>query len=208
MEYYNPKPNSHRYKAEHQETSVDKPKMRKIVSGSVKTKKKSGMTKFADIFISENVSNVKSYLLMDVLLPAIKNTIEDVVTNGIRMILRGDTSARKSSSSRASNISYSRYYDKYDRRDEDRYSSPRRREYEYDEIVFESRGEAEAVLRRLDEAIDEYGQVTVADLYDLAGITGEYTDNNYGWMNIRNAEAVRVRDGYVLKMPKALPISK
>ena len=27
------------------------------------------------------------------------------------------------------------------------------------------------------------------------GITGNYTDNKYGWTNIRNAEIMRVREG-------------
>ena len=58
----------------------------------------------------------------------------------------------------------------------------------------------------MDEIIDTYGIVTIADFYDLAGVTGDYTTNNYGWTNIRNAEVVRVRDGYIIKMPKAMPI--
>ena len=69
-----------------------------------------------------------------------------------------------------------------------------------------SEGEAEDVLSRMDELIDTYGVVSVADLYDLVGISCNYTDNKYGWTNLRNAEPVRVRDGYMLKLPKALPI--
>ena len=72
--------------------------------------------------------------------------------------------------------------------------------------MIDNRGEAEIVLSRMDELIDTYGIVTIADLYDLAGVTGDYTTNNYGWTNIRNAEVVRVRDGYIIKMPKAMPI--
>ena len=77
---------------------------------------------------------------------------------------------------------------------------------ESDDIIFDNRGEAEIVLSRMDELIDTYGIVTIADLYDLAGVTGDYTTNNYGWTNIRSAEVVRVRDGYIIKMPKAMPI--
>ena len=58
----------------------------------------------------------------------------------------------------------------------------------------------------MDEIMEEYGIVRVADLYDLVGITGDYTDNKYGWTNIRSAEVVRVRDGYKIKMPRAMPI--
>ena len=72
--------------------------------------------------------------------------------------------------------------------------------------MLNSRGEAEDVLMRMDELMETYGLVRVADLYDLVGITGNYTDNKYGWTNIRNAEIVRVNNGYMIRMPRAVPI--
>ena len=72
--------------------------------------------------------------------------------------------------------------------------------------MIDSRGEAEEVLARMDELISTYGIVTVADFYDMCGITCDYTANKYGWTNIRNAQVVRVRDGYMIKMPKSMPI--
>ena len=202
MEDYTP--NSHKFREEQKAAVGERQKMEKVVTGAVKTKKKGEISKLKDIFISEDTSTVKTYLLMDVLLPAIKNTIEDVVTNGIRMILRGETGSRKGNST-ASKVSYNRCYD---RRDEGRRYDNRttRTGYSYDDIIFDNRGEAEAVLSRMDEAVDQYGIVSVADLYDLAGITPSHTDYNYGWTNIRNAEIRRTRDGYMLDMPKALPI--
>ena len=73
--------------------------------------------------------------------------------------------------------------------------------------MLDNRGEAEEVLSRMDELIAAYGLVSVADLYDLVGITGDYTDNKYGWTDIRNASVVRVKNGYMIKMPKALPLN-
>ena len=109
-------------------------------------------------------------------------------------------------SSSASKISYRKYYDDRERRD--RESSNRTRTgYEYDDIILDNRGEAEDVLSRMDELIDTYGVVSVADFYDLVGITGNYTDNKYGWSDIRNASVVRVREGYMIKLPKALPLN-
>ena len=58
------------------------------------------------------------------------------------------------------------------------------------------------------ELIETYGQVTVGDLYDIVGITGEHTDELYGWLNVGTAKAERVRDGYLLRLPKALPIDR
>lgn len=186
----------------------DKKKVEKVVSGSVKVKKKNGVTKFADNFISEDIHNVKSYVITDILIPSVKRAISEMVTNGIDMILYGSTGGRSKRSS-ADRVSYRNYYD---RRDDDRYRDRdrdrvRTSAYSFDDIVLYSRGEAEEVLARMDELIDQYGIVSVADLYDLVGVTGNYTDNKYGWTNIRNAEPIRVRDGYMLRLPKALPIN-
>ena len=170
------------------------------------TKKKSEVAKFKDVFISEDAASVGSYLFMDVLIPALKNTVEDLVTYGIRRLLRGDTGTRRSGSS-IDSISY-RDYNKISKRDDVRYedSSRTKTGYNYDDVIVGSRTEAEEVLMRLDELIETYGQASVADLYDLVGITGKYTDNNYGWINIRNAEPVQVRDGYLLRLPKVGPL--
>lgn len=184
----------------------DKKKVEKVVSGNVKVKKKNGVTKFADTFISEDIHNVKSYVITDVLIPSIKRAISEMVTNGIDMILYGSTGGRSERSS-AYRVSYRNYYD---RRDDDCYRDRdrvRTSPYSFDDIVLDSRGEAEEVLARMDELIDQYGIVSVADLYDLVGVSGNYTDNKYGWTNIRNAEPIRVRDGYMLRLPKALPIN-
>lgn len=189
--------NSHKAKAEKQ--AAEKKKVQKVVKGKVKVKKKGELNKFADMFISEDAVNVKSYILMDVIVPLVKKGISDTVD----MILYGGSGSgsRRGSSSK---ISYSSYYD---RRDIDRRASHvRTGRYDFDSIVLESRGEAEEVLDRLCELIDTYKVASVADLYDLVGVDFEYTDNKYGWTNLRNAEVVRVRDGYTLKLPKALPI--
>ena len=202
MENY--KPNSHKSKEENKALPDEREKLEKVIKGTVKTKKNE-MRKLRDVFISEDVKSVKSYILMDVLVPAIKDAIEDIVTNGIRMVLRGETSARKSSS--ASKISYNRIYDSKINNDRfARDSSPSIR-YSYDDIILESRGEAEDVITMMEEIIEEYGFVRVADLYDLVGITGDYTDNKYGWTSIRSAEPVRVRNGYMLRLPRAVPLN-
>lgn len=198
------KSNSHRSKEGKTEALTDRKKVEKVVHGRVRTKPKSGVSKITDIFISEDAANVKSYIVMDVLVPAVKKAISDIVRDGIDMILYGESKSRKSSSA-SGYVSY-RDYSRSDDRDRFR-DSRSRSSYAHDDIILDSRGEAEEVLTRMDELIDTYGNVSVADLYDLVGKSSEYTDNKYGWTNIRNAEPIRVRDGYMLKLPKALPIN-
>lgn len=200
MENY--KPNSH--KSKEQQEPVPEKKLEKVVQGKVTTKKKSEVSKLADIFVPGDVANVKSYVIMDVLVPAVKKAISDIVTNGVDMILYGE-SGRTRKNGPASRVSYSQYYDR-DRARRDREPVAPRANYSYNDILLDNRGEAEEVLARMDELVATYGMVSVADLNDLVGITGNYTDNNYGWTNIKSAYVQRVRDGYLLKLPRAIPI--
>ena len=195
----NYKPNSHKYK-ENQETSEKR--VEKVISGTAKTKKNE-VRKFRDVFISEDISNVKSYVLMDVLVPAIKNAIVDIVTDGVNMIF-GTGSGRKKTSG-SNYVSY-RDYSRESKRNDNRVSSGR---FAYDDILFPSRGEADAVLEQMDAIIEEYGYVTVADMYDMADLNAPYTGNRYGWTSVRRAEIVRVRGGdYIIKLPRAMPIDR
>lgn len=180
-------------------------KVEAVVSGPAKTKKKNEVRKFADAFISEDAGNVKSYILMDVLIPAIKKAISDVVTNGIDMILYGGNGRTKKNGT-ASKISYRGYYDQARER-ERTYTSTAKSGYDYDDIEFATRGDAEAVLDAMNDIINQYGVVSVLDLYDLANVsTDNHTCQKYGWTDIRGCKAIRVRDGYVLKLPRALPL--
>lgn len=194
------KPNSHKYKTENSE----KKKIEPVVKSGAKLRKKNEFQKVAGSIISEDAKSVKSYILMDVLVPAIKDAIEDIVTNGIRMLLRGDTSARRSGPS--GGISHISYNKAYDRRDRSSLGRPRG-VMDFDDLILPTRYEAEEVLRSLDDLIETYRIVSVADMYEAAGIRDfEYTARNYGWKDIRRAEVVRVKNGYWLKMPNVSPI--
>lgn len=188
--------NSHKAREE-----VAEKKVEKVVSGKTSTKKKSGIRKLSDTFLSEDVSNVKSYIFSEVLLPAAKKLVSDIVTNGTNMLLYGEIKNKKGNSSK---VSYSRYYDD---RSRDYRSPVVRNNFDYDEIIFETRGDAEAVLDAMYDILNQYKVVSVAELYDLASITTHnYTCNNYGWIDLRGSSIVRVRDGYILKLPRALAI--
>lgn len=186
------------------ENDIGKKKVNKVVSGKIK--KKSKADKLADDLIAQSMTSVVSDIFTEVLLPSFKNMVSDAVKAGIDRLLYGDSSYRTNSNNTpASKISYNKYYTEQSAREPD--VPVRIREtYDYNNIVFNSRGDAEAVLMCMDELISQYEVVSVAELYDLAGITGDYTDYRYGWTDIRSARIERVRDGYIIRMPKALPL--
>jgi hypothetical protein len=199
------KPNSNRFKAEQKNKMTKAPeKVEKVVTGKVLTKKKSAFSKFTDEIISEDAKNVKSYVLGEVLIPAIKKAISDIVTDGIDMILYGESrkGGRRTTADRVSYTSYS-----------SRAAGPRDyrtpsfdNRYSYDDIILANRADAQDVLDRMDEIVETYGVVTVADLKDLVGISGAYTDNKYGWTSTKAMDVIRTRDGYMIKTPRAMPI--
>ena len=199
--------NAHKNEKRELKPSQDEKKIEKAISGTATVKKKGAAKKFSDVFISEDAHNVGEYVLTDVIVPFTKKLISEAITTAIDILLYGDKGRGKGSSiaSRYGYRDYGKAYDR-DRRD---ISPPRNRSgYNYDDIYLESRGEAEEVLTRMDELIDQYGVVSVGDLYDLVGVTGAYTDNNYGWTDLRTASVVRTRDGYMIKLPRALALPK
>lgn len=198
------KSNSHKSKQEERE------KLQPIAKGKKVEKKPET---FKDMF-KANSSSIKEYIIMDILIPTAKRTISeivgsssDILVDTIDTILFGEKRSRSRRRSGSGRTSYYKYYDDRDR-GRDRERPARVRGYEFDDIILETRREAEEVLDRMEDLIDTYKIVSVADLYDLVGISGNYTDNKYGWSNLRSArvESLRYGDGYILKLPKALPL--
>lgn len=145
--------------------------------------------------------SIGEYLIRDILLPAGKNLIMDVIGDGLHMLLWG-TPAQKGSSI-GSKISYNKMYNGSQPATVE---STKSNKYQFDSITIASRGEAEEVLMMMHEIIDTYGKVSVADYYELVGVTGQYTDCNYGWENLSGVDVQRTRNGYFLNLPKATPI--
>ena len=201
-------PNSHKYKEQQKQNQVapEDKQIQKVTKNPAKIKTNE-VRKLADIFISEDIANVKNYIFMDVIVPAVKKAIYDVVTNGIDMFLYGGTGRAKSGGSSGTKVSYRNFYEERNgggyRGSENNRS---RNGLDYDDIVFSNRGEAEAVKQAMQAAIVKYGFVTVADLYDMVDMSAPYTSQKYGWMSVNNAEIIRSRDGYVIKLPRAVPI--
>lgn len=203
MEDYTP--NSHKYKeSKNEKPAVEKKKAAAVVSGNVKLKKKSEVRKFIDVFIPEDVTNVKSFIVLDVIVPAAKKAILDI----IEVSLYGETGrSNRRSSTPASKVSYSRYYDKQSDRDSVR-SRNSRNVYEYDDVEFDTINDAQRVIEGLDDIIETYGIASVLDFYDLSNVTGTHIDNKYGWTDLSSAKISRTYGNrYTINLPKPVAIN-
>lgn len=157
---------------------------------------------FSDVkneFISEDAPRVGSYILYDVLLPALKDLILDIAHGSIDMAMGGGGRGYGGYGRSRSSISftpYNRYYYDDDRssrrsyRDEPRRSS--RRDRDPSGFTFEDKDDATDLLDFLCDYIDRYGQVEVARFYDKIGetIPGDFTSEDYGWRNLSQAKVM------------------
>ena len=176
-------------------------RVKPVVTGKVTRQKESTLDKLKKAWFGEDVVNVKDYVIFDVMIPALKATVSDMISNGVEVLLFGETRGKRKKEGK----SYGDYYRRRDDRDRDR--SDRGRvsgSRPYDDILLDSRGEAEEVLSQLSDLAYDYGQASVADLYDLVGISAKFTDEKYVWYkgDLRSAGVRRVRDGYLLELPR------
>ena len=176
-------------------------RVKPVVTGKVTRQKESTLDKLKKAWFGEDVVNVKDYVIFDVMIPALKATVSDMISNGVEVLLFGETRGKRKKEGK----SYDGYYRRRDDRDRDR--SDRSRvsgSRPYDDILLDSRGEAEEVLSQLSDLAYDYGQASVADLYDLVGISAKFTDEKYVWYkgDLRSAGVRRVRDGYLLELPR------
>lgn len=207
MEDLDYKPNSHKYKEEQEALQAKKRSIKPVVSGKTQTKKNE-IRKFTDIFFVDDWASIKSYIKDDIIIPALKKSFYDIVEGSLSMSLFGGRGGGgKGGRSNADKVSY-RDYSAMSRKDDRRVPSRTARSVlDYDDIVFDTRGDAEAVLSRMIEIIEEYETVSVADLYELARIPdAPHTANKYGWDNLSKSYVDRIRSGYVIKLPRATPI--
>ena len=180
-----------------------KPRPERIVSTPARIDKGSLGRQALSAFFAEDIKEVGNYLLWDIALPSIKNAVSDIFTSGIdRLLFGGDGGPQRSKSSRTYTSYSNRTYGRRETPNERVYTQRDRQQHNLDSIIFATRNEAEDVLNHLISICDQYDVATVGDLYGMAGISQTYTDENWGWRDLRGGRAVRARNGYILDLPK------
>lgn len=202
--------NSKRAKTASEEPKVEAKKVDRVVTGDVVRRKRPWSKRFKEFFTGDDTRSVADYVIFDVAGPALKDMIADIVSQGVERKLFGE--ARSSSRRRASSSAYSHVA--YNRpgapligggRPDPRAGSMSRRAratHDFDEIILPTRHDAEEVIDRLFELVSRYDAATVSDLYDLLGISGQYTDEKYGWTDMRGSSVTRIKGGYLLNLPR------
>lgn len=187
---------------------VEPKKIEQVTVNEVQRRKKPLGKRFTETFVQGEAKGAASYVLYDVLIPAAKDAVADAFSQGIERMLFGEVRSRSRRGASAGPTTYTSY-GRYSsgpanvRREEPRNISKKARgAHDFDEIILATRPEAEEVIDRLNELLSRYGSASVGDMYELVGITSNYTDEKWGWTDLRGSEIIRVRDGYLLDLPR------
>lgn len=181
-----------------------KKKFDKVVKGKVTLKEQNDIQKIANDFLAEDLKTVKDRIIADYLIPMLKNGLCSIFNSAINIALWGDDRSRSSSanSSRQRN-SYDRYYQDGQN---NRPGTPGRPARTLQNLDFEVRCDAEDTLNEMYDALRQYKQVSVGDLWDMMGVSNESTDYNYGWYNLDGSYVKGIPGGYRLVLPRPIPL--
>lgn len=191
---------------------IEDKNIERVTSGEAIRKKKSLRKQFRDTFIAGDLKSSIRYVAFDILLPTLRDMLWEAGSGGIEKLIFGDSRRRGATppqSGPTGYVSYNRYAMGGHRMAGPQRAMSRmaRARHDFDEIVLESRTEAEEVIDRLFDLVSRYETATVADLYELVGLPSTHTDHKWGWSDLRGAGVSRVRDGYMLDLPDPTPFS-
>jgi len=179
-------------------------KIEKVVDdGGVKVKRSLGK-KFSETFLAGDLNSVKEYLIMDILIPTIRDTMLDILHGSLDVLFGSSPRRRSRDSGRKTYVSYDGISRSSSRREREHNREERRSRksgFDAEDYIFDKKTDAERVFNNMVDILEEYNAVTVTDFLDSIGKSTDYTLQNYGWTNLAEGKVKRVRDGYILDLP-------
>lgn len=209
-------PNSHSRKevrpVRPSEAPAEKKHISKVTTGKVTIRKKPLSRRFVEAFTGDANKGVGEYVLLDVVIPGIKDIVADAsITTIERSLFGDDTPSRRPRKSHGGGgfTSYNRMGPSNRGSSRDRDRAPRRdtrRSADIPEVVLETRVEADMVLSDLFELLSKYDVVTMRDFLSLVGENHNFMDEDWGWTDLRGSRVHRIRGGYLIDMPRPVPL--
>lgn len=203
--------NSKKERSEEAKSESSRPEIKKIVTTSGTVRKASLGSRMRETFAGEGARETGTYVFFDVIIPAVKAMVFDTITQGADRILFGGRDVIRSGmanaprtrtnynqiSTKAANNYPGRNFEGGGRE----ISRTARTNHRFDEILLDSRGEAEMVLDTMQDLISRFQWVSVPEFYSMVDVTAEFTDEKWGWTNISTAQIRPSRGKYVILLP-------
>lgn len=200
------KPNSNRFKESQKGTTTpaapEAKKVEKVVAGKVTAKPKTGLAKFAETFLAEDIHKVKDYVVKDLIIPTVKDTIWTIIARGSERLIFGEA-GHSPKNSKLPFVNYGNLF-KSNTPSQVPTVNSSTSQYSVDNIILEDRGDAEKVLTAMNAHIAEFGEVSISTLYEFIGEPiGDFMSTRWGWRSLNTAGIMRTSNGgYKLDLPR------
>jgi hypothetical protein len=203
---------------EKQKVKEDDKPLEPVVTNTVMIKKRPMSRRFKDFVTRIDVKTVGKYVLLGTLVPAAKAMVFDAGHEVLRRIMypnSPDTQGRFMGGGVGGPTRYnyqtpiSRPYSQQPAQYSPATVNPqalRLTNHFQDEIILVDQRDAEAVLGRMYEVLEQVQIVTVRDLKELLGRPSAYTDDGWGWNDLQGSRVVAIPQGYLIELPQARPV--
>lgn len=183
----------------------------RVVTSPTKVVSRPATRRFYDFMFAESPKELLKRVTQNVLVPRAKAGLEEAANNFLAGMLWGDSSKRPMSNVvqgtviRSGAVNYAAISNTASPSMlQARAAAPHGGNYH--DIVFGTQQDAELVLGNLIERINEYRITSLGDLKEMAGQNTLPSDEAYGWTSLDGARISKVRDGYVLELPRPVLI--
>lgn len=213
--------NSHKARAAAAEAAAPPPKREKLESvvkkGQVIQKKPNVFKRTARSMVADDVQNVGDFVVTDILVPALRNLLYDVIVGGAGRTIFGNAQARRPGVNpglfgTAQNLKTA-YHNVSSGGGQAApaqagLTKQAQARFDFSEVSLTDHSEALYIIELLKQRTADYGVASVADFYDLLGHTGAFTDQNWGWHDLSMAKVHQNRAGFVLDLPQPIPLKR
>lgn len=215
--------NAKKLKTQKELPKGEEKKIDPVVSEVIIRKKPIGR-KLKDLVIEADLRSVAGYVFFDVMIPHAKDTIVDIFHRGIDKAIYGDSAMRhrrlmgqghpRTIYNSPINRDYRDYRGsmtttRYTSMNQSpirapRFESPRLMK---EELILVEKAEADLILERMSDILNEYEVVTISDLNEMLDRESSHVDNKWGWTDLRGASVEKIREGWIINFPPIEPIT-
>lgn len=206
--------------------------IRQVVTEPVKRKKRGLGKAFAEFFGGEDGRSVGEYVVMSIVAPAIQQMLFQVLNQSVSAAQRNMTNAinrgfsgggfgfqqyppQQTQYPQPLQGNYVQTRTPYNQMGNAAYPQPAqpamispggRRMHNFDEIIITDLNQANEVIAMLQAFLQDYPNVSVADLYQIIGERVNPVDNEWGWNDLSTARIVQAPGGFRLALPRPQPL--
>ena len=197
----------------------NKPKMKQVVrNSSLAKRQKSLIDEFKDSFVSKDKIDMGTYLVRDVLVPTVQNTILDYLS--MRFFGAGQMGQNNRRYGYGRSIFdygrdvFNNYAGSYGNQNYGRNTGqpnnpmPPRGRIDFKEVVLLDIEDAKRIVMELRNRINMYNEATVSDLYSAIGVTSNYKDEEWGWINAGDIGIKRVPEGWLIDVADPIHLER